>query len=546
MPLLPHAVRCPLKLFLLGSVLFGCLPFVTNSFAAPKAQLASSPDNPFDGPAIAAPKCRIDELVFASLARQGLRPARLCSDSVFVRRVYLDVVGRLPQPGEVREFVQSKAPDKRARLIEGLLASEDYADYWMMKWCDLLRVKSEFPVNLWPNAVQAYERWLHEALRENMSFDRFARELLVSNGSNFRSGPVNFYRAMQGGDPQTIAKTVALTFLGTRIERWTPESRNGLAAFFCELSYKGTAEWKEQIVYFDPAKASELGKNGLPPVPVFPDGTPANLAPGQDPREVFAGWLLKPGNPWFAKAIVNRAWSWFLGHGLINEPDDIRPDNPASNPELLAYLEQEFVAGEYDLKKLYGLILRSQVYQQSPIASCEVRASESSFGCYPVRRLEAEVLIDALNQITGTSEKYSSAIPEPFTFVPSDKRAVSLGDGSITSSFLELYGRSSRDTGLESERNNRPTATQALHLLNSSHIQKKIEQSALLRNAAQARGKPGQAINDLYLAILSRPPTNDERQQVEAYAKNGTAKGREVMADLVWALINSSEFSYRH
>lgn len=548
MPLLLHAARSLQALSGLAKGL--ALAFLLSLGGMLLAQTTPSPaapaSSPFSGRAITAPKCRIDELVFSKLEAKGLRPSNLCSDAVFVRRVYLDAIGRLPTAAEAREFLSDKNPAKRDRLIERLLASDDYADYWLMKWCDLLRVKSEFPVNLWPNAVQAYQRWLHDALVQNKPFDRFARELLVSNGSNFRSGPVNFYRAMQGNDPQTIAKTVALTFLGARIERWSPEQRNGLAAFFCELGYKGTAEWKEQIVYFDPTRQSELGKNGLPPTPVFPDGTPATVGQGQDPREVFADWLLKADNPWFARALVNRAWSWFLGRGLIQEPDDIRPDNPASNPELLAYLEKEFVQSGYDLKKLYALILSSQVYQQSPVPRGDSGAAEEAFACYPLRRLEAEVLIDALNQITGSHEKYSSAIPEPFTFIPPEERAVSLGDGSITSSFLELYGRSSRDTGLESERNNRPNATQALHMLNSSHVQKKIEQSGLLRTALANKGRPAQAVDTIYLSILSRFPTSAERAKIEEYAKSGTLRPRELFTDLVWALLNSAEFAYRH
>ena len=205
---------------------------------------------------------------------------------------------------------------------------------------------------------------------------------------------------------------------------------------------------------------------------------------------------------------MNRVWSWLLGRGIIHEPDDIRPDNPPTNPELLAYLERELVASHYDLKHIYRLILNSKTYQLSSIPESDHPEAAANFAYYPLRRLEAEVLIDAICQITGTTEKYSSPIPEPFTFIPEDQRSIALADGSITSSFLEMFGRPPRDTGLESERNNRPTAAQRLHLLNSSHIQRKIEQSAKLRALVaakrEARATP---IDRLYLTILSRYPT---------------------------------------
>ena len=204
---------------------------------------------------------------------------------------------------------------------------------------------------------------------------------------------------------------------------------------------------------------------------------PVKLSSDRDPREVFAGWLIDANNPWFARNIVNRAWFWLLGRGIIQEPDDIRPDNPPINPELLAYLEKELVASHYDLKHLYRLILNSQTYQLSSIPRSAKPEAAANFAFYPVRQLDAEVLSDALCEITGTTEKYSSSIPEPFTFIPEKERSIALPDGSITSSFLEMFGRPPRDTGLESERNNNPTASQRLHLLNSSHIQRKIEQS---------------------------------------------------------------------
>jgi hypothetical protein len=409
-----------------------------------------------------------------------------------------------------------------------------------MKWSDLLRVKAEFPINLWPNAAQAYHRWLRTAIRENKPYDQFVRELLTSSGSNFRVPQVNFYRALQSREPPALAQAVALTFLGERAENWPKDRLAGMAVFFAQVGYKETAEWKEEIIFFDPSKPRTQAEGTLP------DGAKLALPPGRDPREVFADWLLKPDNPCLARNIVNRVWSWLLGRGVVHEPDDFRPDNPPSNPELLAYLERELVGAKYDLKHVFRLILNSSTYQLASIPKSDKPAAAANFAHYPIRRLEAEVLIDALNQITGTTEKYTSAIPEPFTFIPEDQRSIALPDGSISSSFLELFGRPPRDTGLESERSNRPTAAQRLHLLNSSHVQRKIEQSPKLQKLAQAKALPREIADGVYLTILSRYPTDAELRTVGDYARSGNVKGRDVLADLAWALINSTEFLYRH
>jgi hypothetical protein len=491
------------------------------------------------------PQNKIDDLVFARLKQLGIQPANLCSDAVFLRRAYLDVIGTVPTAREANQFLRDPDPHKRAALIDQLLERPEFADYWAMKWSDLLRIKAEFPINLWPNAAQAYHHWILSALRENLPYDQFAREMLTESGSNFRAAPVNFYRAMQSKDPQAIAQTVALTFMGARAEKWPKERLADMSAFFSNIGYKETGEWKEEIVLFDPAKAP------LPRQATFPDGTAARLTADRDPREVFAAWLTSGRNPAFTGPIVNRIWSWLLGRGIIQEPDDIRPDNPPENPELLAYLQRELVASKFDLKHIYRLILNSRTYQLSSIphpgnGDKAGADADKHFAYYPLRRLDAEVLIDAICQITGTTEKYSSAIPEPFTFIPDGQRSISLPDGSITSSFLEQFGRPPRDTGLESERNNRLTASQSLHLLNSSHIQQKIERSPRLNYLVQTQQDPKVLVSTLYLMILSRYPTPEEFQVVMDYSKSGKARGREATVDLIWSLMNSAEFLYRH
>jgi hypothetical protein len=500
------------------------------------------PANPYESPSTWAPANQIDELVAEQCAKQGIQPGKLCSDAVFVRRVYLDVIGTIPAPFETQGFLTSRDPNKRAALIDRLLEKDQFADYWAMKWSDLLRVKAEFPINLWPNAAQAYHRWIRTSIKENVPYTRFVRDLLTASGSNFRVPPANFYRAVQNREPQGLAQAVALTFMGTRADKWPTNQLAGMAAFFSKIGYKATDEWKEEIVFFDPRTTNGAAFQDA----VFPDGTRAGLMPDQDPREGFADWLIDPKNPWFTRNIANRVWSWLMGRGIIEEPDDIRPDNPPGNPQLLALLEEELIGASYDLKRFYRLILNSKTYQVASTPTGEHVDAEASFAAYPVRRLEAEVLIDAIDQITGGTEKYSSAIPEPFTFIPEDHRSIALPDGSISSSFLELFGRSPRATGLESERNNRLTAAQSLHLLNSTHIQRKIEQSRMIDFQTQPGKTPRQMAWGIYLVTLCRYPTETELRTVESYFDSGKVNRRQAAVDLAWALINSPEFLYRH
>jgi hypothetical protein len=418
------------------------------------------------------------------------------------------------------------------------LEREEFALYQALRWSDLLRVKAEFPINLWPNAAQAYHRWVRASIAENKPYDKFVREMLTSSGSNFRVGPVNFYRAVQNRTPEGIATAAALTFMGSRAESWPRDRLQGVAVFFSQIGYKPTREWKEEVVFWDPFKSSApAGKDqpapaadaakqaaiapptdGAPLTAVFPDGTKIQLSPDQDPREVFADWLITPKNPWFTRSIANRVWAWLLGRGIVHEPDDLRDDNPPSNPALLAHLEKELAATHYDLKRFYRMILNSTTYQLSSMPRFKGPAAEASFASYSLRRLDAEVLIDAINKVTGTTDLYTSPIPEPFTYIPRDKPAIAIADGSITSPFLALFGRSARATGMENERDNKPVPAQWLHLLNSSHIQRKLEQGPKLKAIFELGRKPTEILEDLYLTVLSRFPTAEEVQTAERYS----------------------------
>ncbi len=500
---------------------------------------------PYERDASLAPVNHVDDLVLASLKAHGIQPANVCSDAVFLRRAYLDVIGTLPKPPEVVEFLADSSPDKRAKLVDALMERPEFADYWSLKWCDILRVKSEFPINLWPEAAQVYHRWVHDAMRDNMPYDEFARTLLTASGSDFRVPPANFFRAVQErakNDPANLASAVALTFMGMRTADWPADRLAGMAAFFSRIAYKPTAEWKEEIVYLDPAADGPLDAT-------FPDGTKVRIPAGKDPRQVFADWLVKPGNPYFARCAVNRMWYWLMGRGIIDPADDIRPDNAPSNPELLDYLVKELVDSHYDMRHVMRLILNSRTYQQSSIPQSEDPKAEALFAYYPVRRLDAEVLIDALNWISGPfqGEEYENMTPEPYTFVPETRPTIDLADGSITSPFLEMFGRPPRDTGLLSERNNDPTTAQRLQLLNSSQVQQKIARSFRLRTMENlARGNPDRMIRAVYALVLSRAPTPEELAAARQTSQPVGGRRNQSAGDLAWTLINTKEFLYRH
>lgn len=550
--------------------LVSAVVFLAGADGAPTPDVAR---NIFESPVPPAPANQLDEIVFAKLSSLDIQPV-LCSDAVFVRRAYLDVIGTLPTAQEAREFIEDTDTENKRRLLIGrLLERDEFADYWAMKWGDVLRIKAEFPVNLWPNAAQAYHRWVRASIAENKPYDAFVRELLTSSGSNFRVGPVNFYRAVQNKTPEGIATAVALTFMGARAESWPEDRLTGMVVFFSQIGYKPTSEWKEENVFWDPLHSSAVAGNSapgqasistsgeaasdasqaapelptasVPQTAVFPDGTEIQLPANRDPREVFADWLIRAENPWFTRSIVNRVWAWLLGRGIIHEPDDIREDNPPSNPELLAYLEKELVASGYDLKRLYRLILTSNTYQFSSTPRFSTPEAEANFAGYPLRRLDAEVLIDAINTITGASDLYTSPIPEPFTYLPHDMPAIAIADGSITSPFLTLFGRSARATGVANERNNKPVPAQWLHMLNSSHIQQKLERGPKLRAIFRSGRNPREIVEELYLTILSRRPTQEELKTVADYVQSAGNRGQ-ASIDIAWALINNTEFLYRH
>jgi hypothetical protein len=499
---------------------------------------------------------KVDELVFARLKKLGLPPSAVCTDEVFLRRVYLDAVGILPAPDEVKSFLADTDPQKRSKLIDRLLERDEFADFWALKWGDLLRIKSEYPVRIWPKAVQTYYQWLRDSIAHNKPYDQFVRELLLAGGSNFRSGAANYFRAVPSKDPQTIAETTALIFMGARIgcarchghpqENWSLADDLGLAAFFGKVAYKNTTEWKEEIVFINPKGSFRNPKTKEAVKPKLWGGEPLDLPPDEDPRGKFADWLTSPENPWFAKNIANRIWCWLMGRGIVHEPDDLRSTNPPSNPELLDYLVRELLDRKYDLKHVYRLVLNSKTYQLSSDPNQWNQNDAVHFSHYQTRRLMAEQLLDAISRVTENSERFSSRIPEPATRVPTGYGAIQLSDGNIESPFLEMFGRPPRDTPYEGERSCDVFLRHELYFVNSEHLEGKIANGERIKRLLKANKSDAEIVEELVLAALSRLPREEEKQTLVEYLAQGKGNRAQAVRDLVWAIVNTKEFEFNH
>ena len=502
------------------------------------------------------PRNRIDELVFAKLKVLGIPPSGLCTDLEFLRRVSLDVIGTLPTAEEVRAFAADRNPAKRSVLIDRLLQRPEFAQFWAIKWGDLLRIKSEYPVNVWPKAVHAYHRWLRTRIAQNQPYDQFVRELLTSGGSNFRSPAANYFRAMPGRDPQSFAEATALVFMGMRMncahchghptEPWTEDDNLGLAAFFSKVAFKPTQEWKEEIVYFLADGGLWHPRRKTLVKPKIPGGPTLELGLDVDPRVKFADWLTRRDNPWFATSIVNRVWYWLLGRGIVDPVDDLRTTNPPENPELLAYLRNELVDHAFDLKHIYRLILNSRVYQLASETTPLNENDVGHFSHYRLRRLTAEQLLDAVCQVTGSQESFTSWIPVPVLRLPAGQRAIQLPDSDIDSAFLDLFGRPSRDTAYEADRNCEAQPRQALYLVSSDDLEWKIAAGQRIKHLLESKLSDRDVVEEVYLAALARPPRDDEKTRAVAYLARNPAARAQSLQDLLWAVLTTKEFMVNH
>ena len=434
------------------------------------------------------------------------------------------MTGALPTPQECVEFLDSKEADKREKLVDKLLESELGLKYMQMRWGDILRIKSEFPSNLWPNGVQAYNRWVYEQLLNNVPYNKMVYDLIISQGSNFRAPAVNFYRGFQKRSPENVYANINLLFLGNR------NCKDNGYLCFSQVSFKSTKEWKEEIIYLD------IHRN-LPWQTIkLEDGTHLVPTPNTDWRKEYVGWLTSPKNRRFAEVFVNRVWFWFFGKGIVHEPDDWREDNKPSDPALLKELTDYFLANNFDTRKLMKKILLSEQFNS--------KAAPEGF--YEPQRLPAEVIVDALASVTGIWSTYSSRVPEPFTFYPQRTRSTHLGDATVSSSELELFGKVSRDVSLESQRNNAITSRQLLFLMNSSVLERRIRKSPILQQIYVNGGNIANVADAISLLVLSRRATPAEIEIYEKHMKESKQPLIEAAIDIMWMQLNSNEFLYNH
>ena len=493
------------------------------------------------GKAVAA-RSPVDPVLQSAWSKAGLSDVLEASDSVLVRRIYLDLAGRLPTPEETTRYVSSKEPGKYEALVDTVLMEPGFVSLWSMRFGDMLRVKSEFPINLWPNAVYVYMRRIREFLENDEPYTDFVRALLLSSGSNFREPCVNFYRAHADRSPRGIARDTLLTLCGIPLESLSESDQAAWIRIFEEIGFKSTKEWKEEIVYV----------KTMPERNIFLPGSLHRTIPaGAEARAVLADYLTAgEGRRLLARGLVNRVWQWFFGTALCPETEILsaqaKPDLPRPvNAELLDLLTDDFQKNHFNFRRLCRMIVLSAAYRSASIQP-DVDAKLPYFAAYPIRRLDAEILDDAIRDLTGAPSRYSSVIPEPFTFIPREMRTVEIADGSISSSFLILFGRPSRDAGTPEERSNDITAKQRLFLFNSADLYNRLTQ---IQRRPEFRKQQAFAkrIDMFYLLFYSRPATEAERKILLDRYKALPAKTRwKLNNDLLWSLVNSPEFLYRH
>ena len=459
-----------------------------------------------------------------ALSGNGGNSLQPMSGRGFLRRAYLTVTGALPTTEEAVAFLDSNSANKREVLIDELLESELGLKDMQMRWGDILRIKSEFPSNLWPNGVQAYNRWVYEQLLHNVPYDKMVQKLLLSEGSNFRAPAANFYRGFQKRTPQNFYANINLLFLGNR------NCSDSGHICFSQVKFKSTKEWKEEIVYLDIHK--EATKRRV----VLQDGTVLSLNQDSDWREAYVAWLTSPKNRRFAEVFVNRMWYWVFGKGIVHEPDDWREDNKPSNPQLLNELTDYFLKNNFNVRLLMKKIL----------LSAEFNSKAAPEGFYEPQRLPAEVIVDALASTTGIWTTYSSRVPEPFTFYPQKTRATHLGDATVSSSELELFGKVSRDVSLESQRNNAITSRQLLFLMNSSVLEQNIRKSPVLQQINMQCHDVKQLADAITLRVLSRKASPKEIALYDNHMKQNNLSLMELAVDIMWMQLNSNEFLYNH
>ncbi len=484
----------------------------------------------------------IDQLVQAKLEKLRIVPSPLCSDAVFLRRATLDITGKLPTEDEYRAFMADKDPAKRAKLIDRLLERKEFAEIWAMKWGELLMIRTTNEVS--NKSAWLYANWLTDRISRNVPVDQMVRELLSATGGTFRNPATNFYQVET--DTLKTAENVAQVFLGFRIQcaqchnhpfdRWTMDDYYSFAAFFCQIGRKPAEDYRETIVFNRGAGEVRHPVGNRPMEPKFLGGPKPNVQ-ARDRREVLAEWITSPDNPYFAPNLANRVWHHFFGIGIVEPVDDIRVSNPPSNPELMAALGQRLIAYRYDFKQLVRDICNARTYQRSTERNPTNADDERNFAHATVRRLQAEVLLDCISQVTEA--------PNKFPRLPMGAQAVQIADGAISTYFLTTFGRSPRETVCAQEVRREPTLSQALHLLNGDTIQQKIAAGGVVPKMLAEKKSPREIITSLFIRCLCREPTSEELDRLEKLVA-AEPNPRAPLEDIFWALLNSREFAFNH
>ena len=499
----------------------------------------------------------VDDLVFAKLKTIGMPPSDIADDGAFIRRVTLDITGRLPTAPEMKDFMASKDTNKRAALIDRLLDSPEYADYFASKWSALLRNQRTQPT--YARGSYLFHSWIRDSIAENKPFDQFVREVVAAAGDLDQNPPVAWYRQVK--DMKQQMEDVAQLFLGTRMqcaqchhhpfEKWSQQDYYGFAAFFSNVSRKPSSFVGEEMIYHKRGIAQTTNiRSKAAVMPTSLGGETLKLKPEQDPRFALADWMSAKDNPFFAHTLVNRYWKHFFNRGLVEPEDDMRETNPPVNPELLSALAANFVKSGYDMKQLIRTIVTSATYQLSAVPNAHNAKDRQNFSRYYPKRLNAEVLYDAVNTLLDVETTFAGQAP--------GTRAVALPDNSYnqTTYFLSVFGRPDSSSACECERSQEASLAQSLHLLNASEIQTQLSRGNGRADRLTKDTRPDDdKITDLYHIALSREPNADEVQFARAHLDKKTAgkssdeayKGKkEAYEDILWALLNTKEFLFNH
>ncbi|MGO8926374.1 MAG: DUF1549 and DUF1553 domain-containing protein [Limisphaerales bacterium] len=499
-------------------------------------------DLPYAWPGI-EPRNYVDEAVFAKLKKLRLVPSAVCDDATFIRRASLDLTGRLPTPETTCAFIADPDTAKRDRLVDRLLCGKEFADLWVMKWAELLEIRSRENV-VYPKGALLYFEWLRDQMLTNAPLDRIVQSLLTASGSTFRNPAATYYQSEQ--DTLKLAENTAQVFMGMRIQcaqchnhpfdRWTLNDYYGFAALFAQVGRKPGDDPRETVIFNRHDGEVKHPVTHADMRPKFLGGEVPDIK-GESRREALARWLTSPQNPYFARNVANIIWGHYLGRGIIEPVDDVRISNPPSNPELLDALAARLIDYHYDFKSLVRDICTSRTYHLSTQANKTNAQDDRNFSKAPIRRLRAEVLLDCISQVTGTQDKFPG--------LPRGARAVEIADGDTSDYFLTTFGRASRTTVCSCEVKVDPNLSQALHLLNGDTLQSKIEQGGVVKKLLKEGQMPAQVIENLYLRCLSRKPTEREATKLRAFF-TPDAKPEQVLNDIFWSLLNAKEFVFNH